>query len=209
MTTSRRALNIEATRAALLAAARRAFAAHGYAGTELAVVAADAGVTTGAIYHHFAGKQGLFQAVAEQMEGEVLVGAAATPDTREMQTDPLSRLRQGFDALIEVCAEADVQRIIFVEAPQVLGPETWREIELRYALGAVRAVLAALSAEQVIRPYPVDLLARVLLALLREASGEVARTRGDVAAREAVGELVASVFDGLFGPATAGGAGSA
>jgi len=196
MTTSRRALNIEATRAALLTAARRQFGTHGYAGAELAAIAGDAGVTTGAIYHHFAGKKGLFQAVAEQMEGEVLIGAAAAQDT-----DPLARLRQGFEALIEVCAEADVQRIIFVEAPQVLGPEAWREIELRYALGAVRAVLAALSAEQAIRPYPVDLLARVLLALLREASAEVARTRGDIAARAAVEALVTSVFDGLFGPA--------
>ena len=194
MKTSRRALNIEATRAALLAAARRAFATHGYAGAELAAIADAAGVTTGAIYHHFAGKKALFQAVAEQMEGEVLIGAAAAQDA-----DPLVRLRQGFEALIEVCAEPDVQRIIFVEAPQVLGPEAWREIELRYALGAVRAVLASLSAEGAIRPYPIDLLARVLLALLREASAERARTRGDADAGEAVGTLVASVFDGLFG----------
>ncbi len=191
--TSRRELNQEATRTALLNAARGQFAAVGFSKAELGRIATEAGVTTGAIYHHFGSKTGLFQAVVETLESEILSVAAAA-----MDPDPLGRLRQGFDLLIDRCAEPAVQRIIGVEAPQVLGPEAWEEIELRYALGVVRGMLAELRAQGAIRPYPIDLLARVLLALLRETSAEVARTHGDPARRAEISALVAALFDGLF-----------
>jgi AcrR family transcriptional regulator len=190
---SRRELNIEATRAALLTEARAQFAALGFSKAELGQIAAGAGLTTGAIYHHFGSKTGLFRAVAEQLETDILAAAATAGDP-----DPLVGLREGFENLIDLCARADVQRIIFIEAPQVLGPETWREIELRYALGAVREVLAGLTAQGVIRPYPTDLLARVLLALLREASAELARAGDDPEIRAQISALTSSVFDGLF-----------
>jgi AcrR family transcriptional regulator len=190
---TRREMNLEATRAALLAAGRAQFAADGFAKAELGRIAADAGVTTGAIYHHFGSKAGLFQAVAEQIEAEILQAANAASGT-----DPLERLRQGFDLLIEVCARPDVQRIIVVEAPQVLGPQAWYEIELRYAFGALRTVLAGLAAQGRIPSYPIDLLARVLLALLREVSGAIARSGHDPAAIAQARGLASSVLDGLF-----------
>ena len=136
---SRRQANIEATRAALIAIARKHFARHGYSRAEVGHIARDARVTTGAIYHHFSSKKGLFQAVAEQLESEILAAAAAVEEV-----DPWQRLRAGFEKLIDICASADVQRITFVEAPQVIGPDAWRKIELRYAFGAMRGVLGAL-----------------------------------------------------------------
>ena len=186
-------MNIEATRAALIAEARAQFGAAGYAKAELGRIAAAAGVTTGAIYHHFASKAGLFQAVAEDLEMEALEAAAAVE-----ATDPLHRLRLGFDVMLELASRPDVHRILFIEAPQVLGPEAWRAIEHRYALGALRGVLAELAAAGSIPPYPADLLARVLLALLREASADVADGSGDKTTREETRALVSAVFDGLF-----------
>lgn len=195
---SRKEANVENTRAALMKAARRHFAREGYSGAEIARIAADARLTTGAIYHHFSGKKGLFQAVAMELEAEILEAAAAVEGA-----DPWSRLRAGFETLIEFCASPDVQRIIFIEAPQVIGPDAWRKIELNYAFGAMRSALASLGDAQVIKAYPVDLVARLLLALLRETSTELARSKHDPLVRAQIRELVAGVFGVLTMPRTA------
>jgi AcrR family transcriptional regulator len=180
---------VAATRKHLLAAARKHFARHGYSRAEIGRIAADARVTTGAVYHHFAGKKELFQATAEQLEADILMQAAAVNDL-----DPWRRLRLGFEKLIDFCAAAEVQRIIFIEAPQVIGPQSWREIELRYALGVLHRILPALLDAGIVKPYPVDLIARTLLALLRETSAEVARTNRDPEVRKQITDLVSGVF---------------
>jgi len=187
---SRKELNVEATRAALLSVARRHFARDGYTNAEISRIAADARVTTGAIYHHFSSKQGLFLAVAEDLEKELLVAAAAAD-----HADPWQRLKMGFGKLIDICATPAVQRITFIEAPQVIGPDAWRKIELRYAYGAVRTVIGQLRDAEIIKPYPVDLIARTLLALLHEASAEVVRSKHDPKVRRQIGDLVEGVFD--------------
>jgi AcrR family transcriptional regulator len=194
---SRRTENLEATRAALMAVAREHFAREGYSKAEIGRIAAEASVTTGAIYHHFSSKKGLFLAVAESME-QALLAKAASAGAEHL--DPWSRLRAAFDHLLEACVAEDVQRILFVEAPQVLGPEAWREIELRYALGAVEGVLAALMDADVLKRYPVDLVARTLLALLREASAQLARSTGDKSARRQINAFVRDVLDALEKP---------
>jgi AcrR family transcriptional regulator len=184
--------NVAVTRAQLLAVARKHFARRGYSGAEVARIAADAGVTTGAVYHHFSGKKGLFQAVAEALEAEILAEAATVDEA-----EPWPQLRAGFDKLIDVCAAAAVQRILFVEAPQVIGPEAWRKIELRYAYGALRRVLPALIKAGIVKPYPVELIARTLLALLRETSAELVRSKRDPKVRAQIADLVAGVFAAL------------
>jgi AcrR family transcriptional regulator len=190
MAKSRKEQNIEATRAALMAVARRHFARDGYSDAEIAAIATDARVTTGAIYHHFGSKKGLFTAVAEDLEQEILRTAASV-----RHEDPWQRLRLGFEKLIDLCAAPAVQRITFIEAPQVVGPEAWRKIELQYAFGTLRNLLASLREAGRIKPYPLDLIARMLLALLHEASAEVARSRHDPAVRAQVSEMVSGVFD--------------
>jgi AcrR family transcriptional regulator len=184
--------NVAATREHLLAAARKHFARHGYSRAEIGRIAAEARVTTGAVYHHFSGKKGLFQATAERIEAEIL-GRASVVD----EANPWLRLRLGFEKLVDFCAAADVHRIIFVEAPQVIGPEAWREIELRYAYGILKKTLPALINAGILKPYPVDLIARTLLALLREASAEVARTKGDPKVRAQISDLVSGFFRSL------------
>jgi AcrR family transcriptional regulator len=193
MAVKRREENAEATRAALLAAARRAFAAQGFSGADVSAIAAEAGVTTGAIYHHFGSKKGLFQAVAESIEMEILVRAETGAGDVSWQF-----LRTAFARMIDLCAAPDIQRIIFVEGSQVLGPETWRELEARYAIGAVRMVLTQLMDEGVVRRAPIELVARLMLAILREASAEVARTDGDPAARAEVARLTDGFLETLL-----------
>ena len=186
---SRRDENAEATRAAIIAIARKHFTRYGYADTEISKIAIEARVTTGAVYHHFSGKKDLFLAVAEHLEGQILATAAAIEES-----DPWLRVRLGFERLIDLCASPDVQRIIFVEAPQVIGPDAWRKIELRYAYGTLREALTALVKAGIVRPYPIDLIARTLLALLRETSSEVARSRYDSNVRKQISELVNEIF---------------
>jgi AcrR family transcriptional regulator len=187
---SRKEENFEATRAALMAVARKHFARDGYSKAEIGRIAADARVTTGAVYHHFTNKKDLFVAVAENLEAELLATAASV-----VSDDPWQRLKLGFEKLIDLCASSAVQRIIFVEAPQVVGPEAWRKIELRYAFGALRTILAALQDAKIIKPYPVDLIARTMLALLHETSAELARARNDPRIRAQVSNLLADLLD--------------
>lgn len=187
---SRREENKEATRAAIIATARRHFGRYGYSAAEIVRIAADARVTTGAVYHHFSGKRALFQAVAEQLEIDILETASTIEGD-----DPWLRIQASFDKLIDLCASPDVQRITFIEAPQVIGPDAWRAIELRYAYGALRQTLTELIVAKIVKPYPVDFMARTLLALLHESSAEVARSQHDTTVRRQVSELVKGVFE--------------
>ena len=182
----------DATIAALLHAGRQRFGRQGYEATSLEEIAADARVTTGAIYHHFAGKKGLLRAVAETVEAELLAIAL------QAEGDTLwERTHRAFEALIDACATAEVQRIIFLDAPRIIGLEAWREIELRYAFGGMSAALAQMIAEGTVNPYPVSLIAPVLLATLAETSRAVAL---DPAARHDAVALMGDVLGALRMP---------
>jgi len=189
---SRRDEHTEATRAALIAAARELLGRHGYSGTSIEMVATAARVTTGAIYHHFQGKKDLFQATAESIQAELQDMSVSV-----MLPDRWATLRAGFDLMLERFSDSTVHRILFVEAPQVLGPGPWRAIELRYAYGNLRSLLRALIADKVVRNIPVNLLSRLLVGLLREASAELADSDGDPKVRSQVADLVDQVFSAI------------
>jgi AcrR family transcriptional regulator len=176
-----------ATRAALLAAARRLFAEHGYAGTGREEIVRAAGVTRGALYHHYAGKEDLFRAVYEELEHEIMarVGAAA-----EASADPAEMLRLGALAYLDAALDPAVQRVVLIDGDAVLGWEVRQEIAGGLALGLVRDALAAAMDAGQIERQPVDSLAPVLLAALHEAALLVARAPDPVAARAEVGVTV-------------------
>ena len=164
-----------ATRAALLTAARRLFAERGYAATGREQIVAAAGVTRGALYHHFTGKEDLFRAVYEQLEAEIVarvVEAAATAG------HPLDQLRVRRPRLSRRRRPPDVQRVMLLDAPSVLDWETRREIVEAHVLGLVRAGLQAAMDAGLLEPQPVVPLAHVLLAALHEAALYVARAIG-------------------------------
>ena len=185
-----------ATRAALVTAARPLFADKGYAAVGTDEVARAAGVTRGALYHQFAGKEELFAAVFEQVEAEISDGIAA--GLLEGGGDPTRVLHDGIDAWLAVCADPEVHRIVLIDAPAAIGWERWREIGQRYGVGLVEAAVQSLIDAWVLREQPVRPLARVLIGALEEAALYAARAEDrETATREMRAALVA-VVDGLI-----------
>src|ERR671930_362511 len=181
-------------RAALIAAARPLFAARGFAGVGTEEIVRAAGVTRGALYHQFADKRELFAAVFEELEGELAqrTGAAAVASGTD---DPLVALRLGSDAWLEACTEPEVQRIVLLDGPAVLGSARARDIGMRYGLGLVEAALQAAIEAGRLAPQPVRPLAHVLIGAVDEAALYVATAADPKAARAEVG----AVLDRLLG----------
>jgi AcrR family transcriptional regulator len=142
--TSRRQQYSASTKRALVDVAEELFTEHGYAATSLDAIVAGARVTKGALYHHFSGKQALFEAVFERIESD-----AARAIHRELKTsrDPWVKAQAGLRAFLAVVQEPGYRRIVIQEGPSVLGYERYREQEERSTfanvLEIVRSVLAA------------------------------------------------------------------
>lgn len=143
------------------------FARHGYAAVGTEQIVRRAGVTRGALYHHFAAKEDLFLAVYEQVEHDLtaqlvtLVSEAASP---------LEALRIGIRTFLEACRTPEMQRIVLVDGPAVLGWERWREIAQQNGLGLTEGVLNAAVEAGEIEPIAVTPLAHMLGGALDEAA---------------------------------------
>jgi AcrR family transcriptional regulator len=184
----------EATRRELVKVARRLFAKRGYAATPIEEIVRSAGVTRGALYHHFEGKQDLFLAVFEEMEGELSQQVA---DAAAKEPRPELHLEVGCQAMLDACLDPAVQRIALLDAPSVLGWQSWHEIEERHALGLLRmAVEGAMDAGHIER-QPAGPLAQVLLGALIEAALAIARAEDVEAARAEIGASLGRLIDGL------------
>jgi AcrR family transcriptional regulator len=183
-----------ATRAALVAAATELFATRGYAGTPREDIVRAAGVTRGALYHHYADKADLFRAVFEAMEADVMarIGAAATGSD-----DPVEQLRLGCRAYLDEALDPGVRRICIIDAPAVLDDATRREIATRYALGMVREVVAAAIDQGRMAPQPVEALSQLLLAAVMAGAQYVANAPDPSAARQEAGDAIEALLDGL------------
>jgi AcrR family transcriptional regulator len=176
----------EATTTALISAARELFAEDGYAATSLDAVVAKAGVTKGALYHHFAGKRELFAAVfaAEQERISAALVAAAG-----RESDPWDAFEAGCRAFIEICQEPGAQRIFLLDAPTALGWETTRELESGSLQLMERGLERAIDAGR-IEDRPVKPLAHLLFGAVCESAMVVARAPDqDEALEEALAEL--------------------
>jgi AcrR family transcriptional regulator len=194
---SRKAEQSDATRANLVAAARERFAARGFAGVGTEEIVRAAGVSRGALYHHFAGKEELFEAVYEAVERELVERIA---ERAAGAGDPLSALHAGAAAFLDACESPAVQRIALIDGPSVLGWERWREIGMRYGFGLVQATLeAAMDAGQIER-RPARPLAHLLLGAIDEAGLVVARADDGGATRREIGEALARQLDALRAP---------
>ncbi|WP_409182293.1 TetR/AcrR family transcriptional regulator [Amycolatopsis sp. VS8301801F10] len=168
---SRRLDYSESTRSALVDSAVELFTKRGYAGTSLDEVAKRARVTKGALYHHFSGKQALFEAAFEQVESLVYdrLQKIMTGDG-----EPWERAMGGLQAFIRSCLDPSYQRIAIHEGPVVMGWERWREAEEQSSFGLVRSGLQLLVDAGEVEPVPVDLTARLLFGALSSAATEIA-----------------------------------
>jgi AcrR family transcriptional regulator len=192
--TPSKAEQADATRTALSAAARQLFTERGYAATSTTEIVERAGVTRGALYHHFAAKEDLFRAVFEQLEGEVTRHVAKEALT---SADPLEQLRRGTRAYLDACIDPAVQRVVLLEGPSVLGWQTWQEVEQRYGYGLVVAGVEAAIGTGLIAAQPVEPLAHVLFGALTEAGMVVARADDPGAARAEMEAAMDRLLDGL------------
>lgn len=187
----------EATVKRLIAVARPLFAQLGYAETPTERIVAEAGVTRGALYHHFGSKEGLFSAVLDAVQWEVAgrVSAAAA-----QQTDPWDQLLAGSHAFLAAAADPDVQRIMLLDAPAVLGWETWRRFDATHAMRLLREALDKLQENGVINVESMEAATHLLSGAMNESALWIARST-DVAA--ALGEsynVLTQLLEGLRKP---------
>lgn len=158
-----------ATRLALVSTARRLFAEKGYAATGTPEIVAEAGVTRGALYHHFADKAALFQTVVEQ-EHALLAMAINGATSGEDEPGPVKALLAGGDAFLSAMQDAGRRRILLIDAPAVLGRDVVDAIDSRHGLRTlVEGVATAIEAKS-IRDLPVMPLAHLLNALFDRAA---------------------------------------
>jgi AcrR family transcriptional regulator len=177
----------ESTTGELVAAARELFAADGYAGTLLDDVVARAGVTKGALYHHFKGKRQLFEAVFEREQVRIARTVAAA---YHAEPDRWSGLHAGCRAYFEECLDPGVQRITLLDGPSVLGWERVREIEDRHTVAGLRMGLETAVREGLIAPRPLEPLVQMLNGAMCEAAMLVVRADDG---REAAGQVLAEL----------------
>ncbi len=191
----RKAEQSDRTRAALLAVARSLFAERGYAGTATEEVVQQAGVTRGALYHHFRDKQDLFEAVFVEVQEEVRAGIRAAS---QAQPDAWSAFRAGFGEYLNRSMDPAVQGILFRDAPVVLGWQRWREVDV--CLVMIQNGLGALVRAGVVSPsFPVDEFAHLLRGVASEAAHMIASAPDAAAERRRTGEAVDQILEGIRG----------
>lgn len=186
-----------ATRAALVAAARRLFAERGFGGVGTEAIVRAAGVTRGALYHQFADKTALFEAVYEAIEEDLAKGLGERILAAGVD-DPIEAMALGADAWLDACREQEVQQIVLLDGPAVLGWQSWRDIGLRYGLGLVEGLLAQAIEVGRIPDQPVSPLAHVLVGALDEAALYIARSEDQVAASAEIRTVIARLVAGLL-----------
>jgi AcrR family transcriptional regulator len=184
----------EATRAALIGAARELFVSKGYfaTGTEEIVAKADVG-TRGALYHHFTDKEDLFRAVFDQVQNDL--AAATIVNERD---DALDLLAAALEQFLDASADnPDVQQILLIDGPAVLGWDQWRTLEAQYGLGVITSMLEAAVAQKVIPRQPTGSLAHMLLAAVDEAALYIAnapdRRQAHTHARQSLRRLLSGL----------------
>ncbi len=176
----------ETTTSALVTVAGRLFAERGYAGVGLDEVAAAAGVTRGAVYHHFGSKLGLFRAVVEDVHAEVSAEVSRAADRAE---EPWAQLDEGSHAFVDAAADPRRRRILLVDGPAVLGWQDWRALDAENSERLLRDVLVDGGLDETLVPAVTVMLS----GAMNEAALWIARdeaAESDVAAAHAALDLI-------------------
>ena len=191
----KRAAQGRATRGQLIEVATRLFAEHGYEGTSIEAVLSAAGVSRGALYHHFAGKEALFEAVVSAVSEQVTVKLT---ETVQGCADPLDAMRTAALAWIDLAADPVIQRVVLVDAPSVLGWDRWRAMDDGRTLGAMRVMLQAISDSgrlpaELVAPFSHMILAaldEIVLVIARAPDSEAAVAEGRTAVQALLDRLL-------------------
>jgi AcrR family transcriptional regulator len=187
---TKRAAQGRATREQLIEVATRLFTERGYEDASIEAVLAAAGVSRGALYHHFAGKDALFEAVVESVENRITAEMTAAIDGIQ---DPVTIMKTAALAWIDLAGDPVIQRVILTDAPSVLGWERWRAMD-EHTFETARSLLQAVSDSGHLAPELVGAFAHMILGALDEMALVIARAEDPEAAmaegRVAVEELL-------------------
>lgn len=156
----------ELTKAKLITIARKFFTKYGYSHTASEDIVKAAQVTRGALYHHFNGKEGLFISVIEKMQEEI--GHTIEQEVRKTN-DPFDQLVAGCKTFLQACSKPDVQQIMLIDGPAVIGWLRWREMDEKNSMSLLRENLTELIEKEIIKPYPVEALTHLLSGAMNEA----------------------------------------
>jgi AcrR family transcriptional regulator len=193
---TRREMYAESTRAALLDAATTVFVQKGFAGTALTEVATSARVTRGAVYHHFADKRALYEAVLERFESAAMDHVARAAG---QGSDPWDAALRGLEAFLDQCCDPVYGRIVWHEGPVALGWTRWRECEFEYGYGLTAQLLRAVVDAGYVDPVPLETATRLMFAMIGEAGLTMAEA--DEADKQRVrtecGDVLHRILDGL------------
>lgn len=182
------------SRARLLAAARELFAAHGYESVPSQEIVVRAGLTRGALYHHFGGKEGLYDAVHEIIHGEIgerMVTASARA------RGPWKGLVAGCLAFLDACTDPEVQSVVLLDGPAVLGWERWRAVAADHSLGLLKEALLEVMATGSLPQRPVEPLAILLSGGMTEAGMWIARAPRPERARAEAGAALVAILEAM------------
>ena len=185
------------TRAALEQAGRRLFTERGFASTSAEQLVTEAGVTRGALHHHYGDKRGLFLAVLEQLETEITTEIENALRAAPAE-DILTAMAAGLNTFLEICQRPEMIRIALFDAPAVLGWQAWRELEARHGLGLITAELERARETGLITATAVPTLAQLILSAVSEAGLIVAHAGDKDTARRQTQESLLLLVSGLL-----------
>jgi AcrR family transcriptional regulator len=199
---SRRQEYSASTKRALVEVATELFAQRGYAGTSLDEIVSGARVTKGALYHHFSGKQALFEAVFEDVED---TAADAIRAVVRGNRDPWEKARAGLRAFLEVVQQRDYRRIVIQDGPAVLGYERYREQEERSTFGIVQEIVSSVLDAYDLEPSMVETFSRVFFGAMSAAGSAVSEAEDSARAGAEVEAAIAFILAGMQQQAENGG----
>lgn len=187
---------VEETRAKLIQAARKAFAVKGYAAASMDDLTAEAGMTRGALYHNFGDKKGLLQAVIDQIDAEMLARMRAASSRAKTRWQGF--LDEGI-AYIEMALEPEIQRIMLLDGPAVLGdPSQWPNQTA--CLRTTTQTIQSLIDEGVVRPVDAEAAARLINGAALNAALWIAASDNPHAVLPKAIEAFQHLAEGLLHP---------
>jgi AcrR family transcriptional regulator len=196
---SLRAQQVAQTRDSLVRAGRELFGQNGFRQTSVEDLARAAGVTTGALYHHFPTKTALFEAVFEHAHTEMMaVSMAAAQDA----TDELDVLARGFEAFLDAVLDPELQRILILDGPAVLGPARYTELDELYAFAVIVSALRDATEAGSLHVDDPETVTRLLLGALTRGAMLIANSPDPVETRHAVALSMRTLLSGFIAPAS-------
>lgn len=185
-----------ATIAAILAAARKRFAQHGFDKTTIDDIARAGGVAKGAVYHHFASKEAIFERVLDQLTLEL---AEAVPAAAQAASDPLDAMVRGTHKYLSLISEPDTRRILLVDGPAVLGWDKWREIDQRHFGPLVRGPLTVLLRGKM-KAREIEAICHLLTGAVTEAALVTASAPDPARTAREMARSFRALLSGIFSP---------